>query len=445
VRREIVPTRGPFISTPCDVAAIIFHEPVARHLRDPERARGPGATSCDNPLGDIARSDRLVSRRAFLPDDDDSSDATDGCTANWSQVTLDDIRHAAATHTLFGPTTLQRAIDTLGFVQADPIRAPARAQDLILRHRVSGYHAGDLERRYPRLRVHEDVFVNYGFVSDAIRAAMPPRRGHAPWSVARGRSARALLAFVRERGAVHPRDVDEHFSHGTVTNYWGGSSNATTHLLDTMHYRGMLRVARRERGIRIYSAHDHEPGPKDPLTRRAHLDTLVDVLVRNYAPLPAASLSMLVRRLRYAVPQWSRHLDATLQRAKARLAHGRVDGVDWYWQGGQTFTMSAEDQTVRLLAPFDPVVWDRRRFEILWGWAYRFEAYTPIAKRKLGYYALPLLWRDRVIGWANLSIKDGALHSDFGYVSSQPPRDRQFRRALEEELTRVRAFLRIDS
>ena len=50
---------------------------------------------------------------------------------------------------------------------------------------------------------------------------------------------------------------------------------------------------------------------------------------------------------------------------------------------------------MRLLAPFDPVVWDRRRFEMFWGWAYRFEAYTPAAKRQLGYYALPLLWRDQ--------------------------------------------------
>ena len=64
---------------------------------------------------------------------------------------------------------------------------------------------------------------------------------------------------------------------------------------------------------------------------------------------------------------------------------------------------------MRLLAPFDPVVWDRRRFELFWGWAYRFEAYTPAAKRQLGYYALPLLWRDRVIGWGNVSVKNGEL------------------------------------
>ena len=54
-------------------------------------------------------------------------------------------------------------------------------------------------------------------------------------------------------GEVHPREVDAYFAHGTVTNYWGGSSSATTHLLDDMHYRGLLRVARRERGIRIYA------------------------------------------------------------------------------------------------------------------------------------------------------------------------------------------------
>ena len=49
---------------------------------------------------------------------------------------------------------------------------------------------------------------------------------------------------MRDRGIVHPREVDEYFAHGTVKNYWGGSSNATTHLLDAMHYRGLLRVAR---------------------------------------------------------------------------------------------------------------------------------------------------------------------------------------------------------
>jgi uncharacterized protein YcaQ len=240
---------------------------------------------------------------------------------------------------------------------------------------------------------------------------------------------------------VHPRDVDAHFSHGTVTNYWGGSSSATTHLLDAMHYRGLLRVVRRETGIRVYAVHEHEAGPGDTTARRTNLDALIDVIVGNYAPLPAASLSSLVRRLRYAVPQWAGQLDGALQRARRRLAHARVDGVDWYCLPGPATKPADPGRIVRLLAPFDPVVWDRRRFELLWGWRYRFEAYTPVPKRKLGYYALPLLWGDRVIGWSNVTVKGGRLEADLGYIGSAPPPDRAFQRALEEELGRLRGFL----
>lgn len=359
-------------------------------------------------------------------------------------MTLDDLRRFTVARSLFTPTTLQRALDKLGFVQADPIRAPARAQDLTLRHRVVSYRNGDLEREYERLDVHEDVFVNYGFVTGPVRRLMHPRGGRAPWTAARGRHVRALLEFVRARDAAHPRDVDQHFSHGTVTNYWGGSSNATTHLLDAMHYRGLLRVVRREAGIRIYAAHEQSATPRDAATRRARLDALVDVVVGTYAPLPGPSLSMLVRRLRYAVPQWTGELERTLQRARQRLAHARVDGVEWYWPSNEV-VITAGSEDVRLLTPFDPVVWDRRRFTMLWDWMYRFEAYTPVAKRKLGYYALPLLWRDRVIGWANATLKNGTLQSDFGYVAGRAPRDRGFGRALEQELHRMRVFLGVES
>ena len=360
-------------------------------------------------------------------------------------ITLGHLRRHAVARSLFTPTTLKRALRKLGFVQADPIRAPARAQDLILRHRVKDYRAGSLERRYAVLGIQEDFFVNYGFVTADLQALMHPRGGGSRWSPTRKARAEALLAFVRERGSVHPREVDAHFSHGSITNYWGGSSSATTHLLDDMQYRGLLRVARREGGIRIYAVHAHDPGPVDVSARRQRIDALVDVLVRKYAPLPASSLSGLVRRLRYAVPQWRRDLESALVRARERLAHARIADVDWYWPSDEVPALDRPPDVARLLAPFDPVVWDRRRFEIFWGWAYRFEAYTPAANRKLGYYALPLLWRDRVIGWGNVSVKQGALHADFGYPGSSAPKDARFRRELDAEVDRMRTFLGLRS
>jgi len=344
---------------------------------------------------------------------------------------------------LFAPTTLRRAFDTLGFVQADPIRAPARAQDLTLRHRVADYRAGDLERLYESLPIEEDFFVNYGFLPHASAALMHPRRARGRWGPKRAQRARELLAFVRERGQAHPREVDAHFAHGRVKNWFGGNSNATTQLLDALHYRGALRVAKRESGVRVYAVREPTPPAGGAAERRARLDALVDLVVRKYAPLPALSLTGLVSRLRYAAPQWKADLRGALERAKRRLAHTRVGELDWYWPAAEepASARPAPDDELRLLAPFDPVVWDRRRFELFWGWAYRFEAYTPPARRRLGYYALPLLWRDRVIGWGNLAVVDGRLAANLGYVSGRAPRDPAFRRALERELDRMARFL----
>ena len=356
---------------------------------------------------------------------------------------LRDLRRFAVSRSLFPPTTLADAVCRLGFVQADPIRAPARAQDLTLRHRVNDYRTGDLERRYPQLDVEEDVFINYGYVPRGVQALMHPRTAAARPVVPRNKRERELLTFVRERGEVHPRDVDSYFSHGTVTNYWGGSSRATTNLLESMHYRGLVRVACRDQGIRIYSVREQAAASADAAARRAQIDALVDVVVRTYAPLPRASLSAVISRLRYAVPQRRGELKGALQRALKRLAYARIENVDWYWPAEEPWPNDSPDQRVRLLTPFDPVVWDRRRFELLWGWTYRFEAYTPGPARKLGYYALPLLWRDEAIGWGNMTVKNGELRSEFGYLKSRPPRDRLFARELAAELGRMRTFLGI--
>jgi len=113
-------------------------------------------------------------------------------------ITSDDLRRFAVARSLFPPTTLRRAIARMRFVQADPIRAPARAQDLILRHRVKGYRTGDLDRSYVSLRIEEDTFVNYGFVTRELQTLMHPRpdvrvpaEGMQAWSAACGKDHHA--------------------------------------------------------------------------------------------------------------------------------------------------------------------------------------------------------------------------------------------------------------
>jgi uncharacterized protein YcaQ len=364
-------------------------------------------------------------------------------------ITLDDLRHYTVARNFPKPTSLNRALQQMSFVQADPIRAPAPAQDLILRHRVKNYRAGDIERRYTTLDVEEDVFVNYGFVSRDLQALMHPRLASRTndtgtlWGAGKIKTAKLLLDFISERGPVHPRKVNTHFAHGRVTNHWGGSSNATTRLLEAMHYGGLLRIVRREKGIRIYALRKHQAVPADTVQVRARIDALIDLTVRIYAPLPGPSLSYYLRRLRYAVPQWRHELPGALQRAKQRLSRARVGNVDWYWSADEDALGHTAQDKVRFLAPFDPLVHDRARLELLWNWVYRFEAYTPPSKRKFGYYAMPLLWRNQVVGWTNLLVKDGALKQELGYIDSHSRRDRVFKAELESELERMRSFLRL--
>ena len=356
--------------------------------------------------------------------------------------TLDDLRRYAVARTLFKPTTLGRAIDKLGFVQADPIRAPARAQDLILRHRVAGYRVGDLERRYARLKIEEDAFVNYGFLPRRHLSLMHPRSVTQTWTAATKRKAADVLDFIRARGPTHPRDVEAHFAHGRRINAWGGSGLATTHLLDGMHYRGLLRIQRRDSGTRIYAAVEHPPADADGAARAARADALLELVVRKYAPLPASSLVYLTRLLRYGAPHLQAETRTALAALRERLASVRIDATTWYWPADENprSARHAPAIRVRLLAPFDPIVWDRRRFELLWDWTYRFEAYTPAPKRQLGYYALPLLWGDQVVGWATAAVRGRRLVVATGFAHGPETSD-EFRRELDAERERMATFL----
>ena len=360
-----------------------------------------------------------------------------------SGPSLQQLRHYAIARSLFQATSLPRAIARLGFVQADPMRAPARAQDLILAQRVKDYRAGELERRYPRLAIEEAFFVNYGFLPREALALLHPRGAPRAWDARMHARAREVLAFVRRHGRTHPRDVQTHFDHGRIKR-WGGDLNASTHLLEGLHYRGLLRVARREAGTRVYETIEHPPQDDGPEARLARAGQLLDMAVQLYAPLPAASLGYLCRLLRDGVPHLAAEAREVHEHGKSRYAHAEADGVLWFWPQGENPAAARHqvDGRLRFLAPFDPVVWDRRRFQLFWGWEYKLEAYVPAHKRRMGHYAMPMLWGGHIPGWANLKVVDGRLQHELGFAGARP-RGRAFRLALDDALHQMREFLEL--
>ncbi|MEO5741712.1 MAG: crosslink repair DNA glycosylase YcaQ family protein, partial [Vicinamibacterales bacterium] len=204
-------------------------------------------------------------------------------------MTLRLLRRHAINQSLFTPTTLPGAIERLGFVQADPIRSPARAQDLILRHRVSGYRAGDLERQYAELDIEEDYLYAYGFLSKPVWQLLHPRKTPPLRAF-----EKKVLETVTGLGEAHPRVLEAHLGKRRVTNAWGGYSKATTHALEWLHWRGLLRIARRENGIRVYRPAAPRAVPAAPDRLRA----LVMVYARIFAPSPEKSLQSVIARHR---------------------------------------------------------------------------------------------------------------------------------------------------
>ena len=354
---------------------------------------------------------------------------------------LQQLRRYAIARSLFKPTSLPRAIARLGFVQADPMRAPARAQDLILAQRVRDYRAGELERRYPRLAIEEAFFVNYGFLPRETLALLHPRGAPRSWDARMQARAQEVQAFVHQRGRTYAKDVQAHFDHGRMKR-WGGDLNVSAHLLEGLHYRGLLRVARRAAGTRVYEAIEHPPQKDSPEARLARAGQLLDVVVKLYAPLPAASLGYLCALLRSGVPHLAAEVRQVQEHARSRYAHAQVDGLLWFWPQGENPVASRYrvDDRLRFLAPFDPVVWDRRRFQLFWGWEYKLEAYVPAHKRRMGHYAMPMLWGEQIVGWANLKVSDGRLQHELGFAGPRP-RGSAFRPALDDALQKMRDFL----
>ena len=352
---------------------------------------------------------------------------------------LDRLRRHALAAAFPRPTTLPAALAAAGFVQADPIRAPARAQDLMLRHRVRDYRAGELERRYPRLKLEEGYLHVYGFMSPEVHALLHPRRDPAlpdgvlvPDEIAAG-----VLAHVARHGPTHPTALATAIGTGLTLNAWGGQSQATTRALDLLQHHGLLRVAGRQRGIRVYAS---VPPPAETLAPSERLHRLTLLLARLLAPVAQPTLTGLIAKVaRMTVGAVTRPGPVAELLAQGQLEATEIDGIAYLWPADAPPPARAAP-ALRFLAPFDPLVWCRRRFEHLWGWEYRFEAYTKPQLRIRGYYALPLLWREAVIGWVTMARTPNGLDVRPGFIARRPD-DADFTRAFDAEMAAMAAFL----
>jgi uncharacterized protein YcaQ len=245
-----------------------------------------------------------------------------------------------------------------------------------------------------------------------------------------------VLGLVSGQRRVHPRELQKHLGRSREVNAWGGFSQTTTRILERLHHLGFVRIVERDKNIKLYGPSGMRP---DIDNAQERLRDLVLLVAKIMAPISKRSLLFTLHHLRsFTSNDMQTMVDQLL--GTGELASTQVEKTSYLWPAGRLLRKEAEPR-VRFLAPFDPLVWDRRRFEHLWGWAYRFEAYTPLSKRKMGYYAMPLLWQSDVIGWVNASFNKGKLAVEPGFVRSDLRGQKLFALEFEAEVERFKQFL----
>lgn len=322
-----------------------------------------------------------------------------------------------------------------GYVQIDPINVCGRMHDLILRSRVAGYREhGLMEHLYaPGERGAFEHYVPHAgtlvaFPVDAFPLLAPHMRrrrttsGGYAGKLDRSEAAlaRRILGEIERRGPLTSDDIE----HGArAKTAWGTEARMAKTVLEKMFVQGrVLLHARSGRGA----------GPGN--LRRIY-DLPERVLPARVLAAPQASPAAL-RRFLVLLKLRQRRL-VLLKRGEPALVDDvtspvEIDGVVVHALRDDLAALDATplDARPRLIAPLDPLAYDRRLTRHLFGFDYTWEVYTPAAKRVRGYYALPLLAGDRLVGHADLKAdRDAGV---LRVVSKQAPRGCDVRGAIAE-------------
>jgi hypothetical protein len=323
------------------------------------------------------------------------------------------------------PESVLAVVKRLGSLQFDPLAVTGRNHDLVLAARISGYQtAWTQELLYGRRLLFEAYNKSLNLLPTA---ELPYYR--LAWDRAAIEHASGILADQADHVAelleairsLGPRSSGD-FGRSASIDWWWGQTSKTRAVLEALFVTGTLGLARRD-GNRRYFDLTERLYPADLLAERiSEREQLLHRLLSRYrghgllgatgsgeiftgfgrgdlldgsGPRPSRSelLAVLVSRGELVTVMITGHkgpryvLTAELGElagAELEIAHGQGPG--------------GEGPELAFLAPLDPLVWDRAFLRALWGFDYLWEVYTPLERRRFGYYVLPILWGDRLVG-----------------------------------------------
>ncbi|MHB1101471.1 MAG: winged helix-turn-helix domain-containing protein [Devosia sp.] len=347
-----------------------------------------------------------------------------------------------------GPQATRAAIEHLGYVQIDTINVIERCHHHILFTRIPGYQRAHLRQAQS---IDKAVFeywthaLAYVPVSD-FRFHVPEMKRHRKephrWFAKDGEQEyRRVLQLVRNEGALTIRDIDDDVL--VEKDHPWASRKPSKAALQLGFYNGVLTISERTGMLKTYELATRHFGwdklPR-PATESQVLNHLLDRALRAQGIVGLQSILHTHARIR---PALKALIEARVKRR--RLVPVALEGAEKaeLWAASPTLEENIDPGAplVHILSPFDPLVIQRKRLGLFFGYDHIFEAYVPKEKRRFGYFTLPVLIGDEIVAAIDLKTDRTAgklLIQNWTWVG-QGNRT-QHQAAIEEALGRFEAF-----
>jgi uncharacterized protein YcaQ len=357
-----------------------------------------------------------------------------------------------------GPQAVEDAVTHLGYVQIDTINVIERSHHHILFTRIPAYRRADLKQAQS---VDKSIFeywthaLSYVPTKD-FRFFLPAMRrhrsdGHRWFTSVKPEDSRKVMRLLRQSGPLTIRDIDDDVL--TEKEHLWASRKPSKRALQLGFYRGEYTISGRDGMLKTYDLTDRHFGwdkpPKEPPKPATETEVTAYLLDRALRAQGVVSLDSIC------------HLDAPRKAKIARLIETRmrrgelvavaVEGADkqMHWARPATLEDTGEIPTdrVHILSPFDPLIIQRKRTELIFDYSHRFEAYVPKEKRQFGYFALPVLVGEEIVAALDLKTdreKRKLLMQKWSWVGkgklAKGDARKELKRRIEDELDRFERF-----
>ena len=346
-----------------------------------------------------------------------------------------------------GDATL-RAIEHLGYLQIDTINVIERCHHHILWSRIPDYRrahlhqAQSVDKSVFEYWTHALSYVPTRDIAFFLPAMKRHRQSPRTWfGAVTKEEMQKVIGLIRRDGALSIRDIDDDVL--VEKDHAWASRKPSKRALQHAFFNGVLTISERSGMLKTYELMDRHFGweqPPKPASERQILDYMLDRALRSQGIVSLDSICHLDAARKAPI---RRLIEARMRRGNLVAVSIEGHAKAEHWAEPQTVdaTPASAEALVHILSPFDPLIIQRKRLQLLFDYDHRFEAYVPKEKRVLGYFALPVLVGDEIIAAIDLKTdrkEQALLIQSWTWVGRGSARSHKKR--VEDELHRFEQF-----